>query len=139
MDISNIIIEAGAEPHSPTHTSFQLRHSSLSNPSAALPKSQLILQPFRCFTYVIGTSPSSQLIINPSSASPTSQLIVQTFHCFTYVIGTSPTLQLILQPFRYFTNVKAHSSSQYFFNIGHSVTQHCQYHEITNISPVYNN
>ena len=34
-------------------------HSSFSNPSAALPTPQLILQPFRCFTYVIGTSPTS--------------------------------------------------------------------------------
>ena len=30
-----------------------------SNPSAALPKSELILQPIRCFTNVIGTSPTS--------------------------------------------------------------------------------
>ena len=35
------------------------RHSSLSNPSAGLPTSQLILQPFSCFTYVIVTSPTS--------------------------------------------------------------------------------
>ena len=33
--------------------------ASFSNPSAALPMSQLILQPFRFFTYVIGTSPTS--------------------------------------------------------------------------------
>ena len=45
--------------HSPTLTSFHLRHSSFSKPSAPLPTSQLILQPFRCFTYVIGTSPTS--------------------------------------------------------------------------------
>ena len=31
--------------------SLHLRHSSLSNPSVALPTSQLILQPFRCLTY----------------------------------------------------------------------------------------
>ena len=48
-----------APPHSPTLTSLHLRHSSFSNPSAALPTSQLILQPFRCFTYVIGTSHTS--------------------------------------------------------------------------------
>ena len=36
-----------------------MRRSSFSNPSAALPTSQLILQPFRCFTYAIGTSPTS--------------------------------------------------------------------------------
>ena len=40
-------------------SSFHLRHSSFSNPSAALPTSQLVLQPFRCFTYVIDTSPTS--------------------------------------------------------------------------------
>ena len=45
--------------HSPTLTSLHLRHSSFSNPSAALPTSQRILQPFRCFTYIIGTSPTS--------------------------------------------------------------------------------
>ena len=35
------------------------RHSSFSNRSAALPTSQLILQHFRCFTNIIGTSPTS--------------------------------------------------------------------------------
>ena len=38
--------------HSPNFSSLPLRHSSFSNPSAALPTSQLILEPFRCFTYV---------------------------------------------------------------------------------------
>ena len=33
-------------------------HTQLSNPSAALPTSQLILQPFRCFTYVTAYSPT---------------------------------------------------------------------------------
>ena len=32
--------------------SLHLRHYSFSNPSVALPTSQLILQLFRCFTYV---------------------------------------------------------------------------------------
>ena len=44
---------------SPTSWALHLRHSSFSNPSAALLTSQLILQPFRCFTYVIDTSPAS--------------------------------------------------------------------------------
>ena len=35
-----------------TFPSLHLRHSSFSNPSAALHTSQLILQSFRCFTYV---------------------------------------------------------------------------------------
>ena len=33
--------------------------ASFSNPFVASPTSQLILQPFSCFTYVIGTSPTS--------------------------------------------------------------------------------
>ena len=36
-----------------------LRHSSFFNPSAASPTSQVILQPFRYFTYVTGTSRTS--------------------------------------------------------------------------------
>ena len=39
--------------HSPTFPSLHLRHNSFSNPSVTFPMSQLILQPFRCFTYVI--------------------------------------------------------------------------------------
>ena len=38
--------------HSPNFASLHLQHSSFSNPSAALTTSQLIFQPFRCFTYV---------------------------------------------------------------------------------------
>ena len=38
--------------NSPTFPSLHLRHSSFSNLSFALPTSQLILQPFCCFTYV---------------------------------------------------------------------------------------
>ena len=80
-------------------------------PFAALPTSQLIIQPFRCFTYVIGTS-------------PTSQLILQTFRRFTYStahskalallhlrIGTSPTSQFIQQPFRRFIYATVHSTT----------------------------
>ena len=44
---------------SSTLTSLHLRHSSFPNSSAALPASQLILQPFCCFIYVTGTSPTS--------------------------------------------------------------------------------
>ena len=62
--------------------SLHLRRSSFSNPSAALLTSQLILQPFCCFTYVIGTSPTSQLILQP-------------FHRFTYDTAHSPTLPLL--------------------------------------------
>ena len=44
--------------HSPTFPSLHVRHNSLSNPSVALPMSQLILQPFCCFTYVTVHSPT---------------------------------------------------------------------------------
>ena len=42
--------------HSPTFPSLHLRHNSFSNPSVALPTSQVILQPFRCVTYVTSSS-----------------------------------------------------------------------------------
>ena len=86
------------DPHSPTLTSLHLRHRSFSNHSAALPTSQLILQPFRCFTYVTAHSPTlpplhlrHSSFYNPYAASPKSQVILQPFHCFTYVTDTSRT------------------------------------------------
>ena len=84
--------------HSPTFPSLHLRHNSFSNPSVALPTSQLILQSFRHFTYVAAhspTLPSLQLrhssFSNPSVASPTSQLILQPFFRSSYVTGSSLT------------------------------------------------
>ena len=46
-------------PHSSTFPSLHLRYSSFSNPSAALPTSQLILQPFFRLSYVTGSSLTS--------------------------------------------------------------------------------
>ena len=87
---------------------------------------ELILQPFRHFTYVTAHSPNIPSLYlrhssfsKPSVALPTSQLILQTFRHLTYVTAhspnlpslylrhssfskpsvTSPTSQLILQPF----------------------------------------
>ena len=54
---------------------------------------ELILQPFRRFTYSFS---------NLSVTSPTSQFILQPFRCFTYVTAHS-------QPFRCFTYVILHS------------------------------
>ena len=76
--------------------------SSFSNPSVALPTSQLIIQPFRCFAYVTAHSPTllsllirhrlftyvtwpnipsldlrHSLFFNPSVALPTSQFVLQ--------------------------------------------------------------
>ena len=42
--------------HSPTLPRLYPHHSSFYNPSIASPTSQVILQPFRCFTYFKGTS-----------------------------------------------------------------------------------
>ena len=88
--------------HSPTFLSHHLRHNSFSNPSVALPTSQLILQPFRWFTYVTAHSPTLPLLhlrhslfCNPSFTSSTSQLILQPFRRFTYVTAHSPTLPLL--------------------------------------------
>ena len=68
--------------HSPTFPSLHLSHSSFSNLSVASPKSQLILQPFRFFTYVTAHSPTLPLLhlrhssfSNLSFASPTSQAL----------------------------------------------------------------
>ena len=72
----------------------------------ALPTSQLILQPFRCFTYVtVHSSTLLSLLLrhklfkssfsNLSVTSPTSQLILQPFRLFTYVTAHSPTLPLL--------------------------------------------
>ena len=55
--------------HSPSFPLLHLRHSSISNHSAALPMSQLILK--------------------PSVASPTSQFILQPFFGFSYVTSSS--------------------------------------------------
>ena len=44
--------------YSPSFPSRYLRHSSFSNRSIASPTSQLILQPFLCFTYVTANSPT---------------------------------------------------------------------------------
>ena len=68
--------------HSPTFPSLHPRHNSFSNPSVTSPTSQLILQPFRRFTYVTAHSPTLPLLhlrhnsfSNPSFASATSQAL----------------------------------------------------------------
>ena len=111
--------------HYPTLPSLHLRHNSFSNPSLALPMSQLILQSFRCFTYVIVHSPTLLSLLlphriftyvawraahlchssfsNPSVALPTSQLILQPFRCFAYVTVHSPALLSLLLRHKLFT------------------------------------
>ena len=60
---------------------------------------ELILQPFRHFTYV------NSSFSNPSLASPTSQFILQPFRCFTYVRVHSPSLLSLLLRHRLFNYV----------------------------------
>ena len=98
--------------HSPTFPLLHLRHSSFFNPSVALPTPQLILQPFRCFTYATAHSPTLTSLYlrhnsfsNPSIASPTSQLILQPLRHFTYATTHSPTLLLLLLSHDIFTYV----------------------------------
>ena len=120
---------------------------SFSNLSVTSPTSQLILQPFRRFTYVTTHSPTLPLLqlrhssfSNPSVASPTSQLILQHFRRFTYVTTYSPTLpllhlrhssfsnlsvasptsQLILHLFRRFAYATAHSPTLPSLYVRHS-------------------
>ena len=89
---------------------------------------ELILQPFRHFTYVTTHSPTLPSLyvrrssfFNPSIASPTSQFIFQPFFRFSYV--TSSLLKwalLILQPFRRFTYVAAHSPTLPLLHLRHN-------------------
>ena len=66
---------------SPTFPSLHLRQNSFPDPSVALPTSQLILQPFRPFTYVTAHSPTLPLLhMRHSSFSNTS---------FAYVTSSS--------------------------------------------------
>ena len=111
--------------HSSTLLLLHLRHSSFSNPCFTSPTSQLcsfsnfsvtsstsqlILQPFRRFTYAAHSPTLSLLHLRHSSlsrpcfASPMPQLC-----SFSNLFVTSPTSQLILQPFRCFTYVTVHS------------------------------
>ena len=80
--------------HSPSFQSLHLRHSSFSNPFLALPTSQLILQSFRCITYVTALPNEQSIFSKLSITSPTSKLILQPFRRFTYVTAHSPTLPL---------------------------------------------
>ena len=75
------------------------------------PTSQLILQLFHRFTYVIAHSPTVPSLhlrrssfSNPSVASHTSKLILQPFCRFTYVAAHSPNLPSLRLRFRSFSN-----------------------------------
>ena len=65
--------------HSPTLLPLHLHHSSFCNPSADSPMSQVILQPFCCFSYVTGFSltspgePSMEAALHNTRTKPRSR------------------------------------------------------------------
>ena len=92
----------GGSAHSPTLPSLHLcdsSFSSLAKPSVVSPTSQVIIQPFRRFTYVTAHSPHypnlpslhlrHSSLSNPSVASHTSQRVLQPFCRITYVTCAS--------------------------------------------------
>ena len=78
--------ELMSRAHSPIFPSLHLRHSSFSNSSGALPTSQLILQPFRRFTYVTAHSPTLPLLHCVTVHSPTFLSLLLRHRLSTYVI-----------------------------------------------------
>ena len=81
---------------------------------------ELILQPFRHFTY-------AQLILQPfrrftyvTAHSPTLPFLHLRHSLFSKLSVTSPTLQVILQPSRRFTYVTAHSTTLPLLHLRHS-------------------
>ena len=122
--------------HSPTLPLPYLRHSSFSNPSVASPTSQLILQPFFCFSYITGSSLTSPGELPQSSFSnlsvtlSTSQLILQPFRRFTYVTAHSPTLPLL--------HLRHSSFSNPSFAYPTSQALHLRHQEVPGSIPDYN-
>ena len=97
--------------------------SSFSNLSVTSPTSQLILQPFRCFTYVTVHSPNllplllrhklfcsfSNLSVTSRTHSPTLPSLYPRHSSFSNPSVASPTSQFILQPFFRFSYVTSSS------------------------------
>ena len=112
-------------------TMLLLGHSmggSFSKLSVASLTSQLILQPFRRFTYIAAHSPTLPLLhlrhssfSNTSIALPTSQLILQSLSLHLHHNSFfNASIELILQPFHCFTYVTAHSPTFLLLHLCHS-------------------
>ena len=119
-----------AHSDSPSFMSLHLHHNSFSNPSLALPTSQLILQPFRCFTYVTAHSPTLLLLLlcsfsKLSVTSPMSQLILQPFPRFTYITAHSPTLLLLHLRHSSVSNPYFASPTSQNFHLYHLASRPC--------------
>ena len=107
------------------------KRSSFSNLSVTSPTSQLILQPFRPFTYVTAHSPTLQLLhelcsfSNLSVTSPSSQLILQPFRRFIHVTAHSPILPLLHLRHRSFSNPSFASSTSQALHLIHLASRPC--------------
>ena len=125
-------LESGAVTQVKRCKDWRMRLYLILQPFVASPTSQLILQPFRRYTYVIARSTTLPLLhlrhrhfiyvtahsptlpplhllhspfYNPSVASPMSQLILQTFRRLTYVTGHFTNLPLLHLRHRLYTYV----------------------------------
>ena len=99
---------------------------SFPNLSVTSPTSQLILHPFRRFTYITTHSPTlpslylhNSSFSNSSVASPTSLLILHPFCRFTYVTARSPTLPLLHLCHSSFSNPSFASSTSQVLHLIH--------------------
>ena len=90
------------------HRYKYILQSSFSNLSVTSPMSQLILQPFRRFTYVKAHSPTIPCFTYVNAYSPTLPSLHLRHRSFSNSSVASPTSQIIIQPFRRFTYVTAH-------------------------------
>ena len=102
--------------HSPIFPSLHLRHSSFSNPSVALPKSQFFLQPFFRFSYVTGSS--------LTSPGDLPYIIKINYHEFTNItILPKFTLSCICP--HHLINKCNHEFRDYSFELACSIRIHC--------------
>ena len=104
----------------------------LSKLSVTSPTSQLILQPFRCFTFVTAHFPTllslclrHSSFFNPFIASPSSQLIFQPFCRFTYVAAHSSTLSLSHLSHNSFSNPSFASPTSQGLHLRHLASRPC--------------
>ena len=111
--------------HSPSFPSLHLGHRSFSNTSVALSTSHLILQSFRCFTYVPVHSPTLLSLLLSHKLFPyvtwrAAHKFSLQESSFSELSVASPTSQLILQPFRRFIYVTDHSPNVPLLHVRHS-------------------
>ena len=108
---------------------------SFSKFSVTSPTSQLVLQPFRRFTYVAAHSPTLPSLYlrrssfsNLSVTSPKSQLILQHFRRFTYVAAHSRTLPFLHLRHSSFSNHSFTSLTSHALDLRHLASRPCNRH-----------